>query len=166
MRTDLALRVSVQATCTHPVISRVRAAMEQVLAEATMSGSTVFACPPLVSASKTLFRVYLFVYWRLEWVHYTLLATFLLARLLSYFAISVHCSLTYCIILLHHIPTRTMTFVICFTFAWDIFRVYLFVYWPLKVFIILYLKLLVPCLYAVILICALNRTCTILLRLW
>lgn len=53
MRTDPALRVSVQAIRAHPVISRARAAMEQTLVEATINGSTVFVASPLASVPKT-----------------------------------------------------------------------------------------------------------------
>jgi mitosis inhibitor protein kinase SWE1 len=53
MRTDPALRVSIQAILAHPVISRAQAAMEQTLADATLSGSTVFAASPLASVPKT-----------------------------------------------------------------------------------------------------------------
>jgi len=50
MRTDPLLRMSAQAICDHPVVSRARVIMEHVHATAKRNGTSVFAASPLASA--------------------------------------------------------------------------------------------------------------------
>lgn len=49
MRSDPSLRMSVQAICDHPVVSRARLIMERVYTAAKRDGSSIFAASPLAS---------------------------------------------------------------------------------------------------------------------
>ena len=53
MRTDPAERVDIQTVHSHPVIRRVRLAMERVYSEAKATGSSLFVASPLASVPDT-----------------------------------------------------------------------------------------------------------------
>jgi mitosis inhibitor protein kinase SWE1 len=53
MRTDPTLRIDIRTICLHPVISRARSGMEQTLALAKSSGSSLFAASPLAGVPET-----------------------------------------------------------------------------------------------------------------
>ncbi|KAH7920791.1 hypothetical protein BV22DRAFT_1073421 [Leucogyrophana mollusca] len=53
MRMDPARRVTIQAICAHPIISRAQTAMERTYTEAKTSGTPLFAASPLASVKDT-----------------------------------------------------------------------------------------------------------------
>lgn len=56
MRTDPAQRVDIQTVHSHPVIRRVRSAMERMYSEAKAAGSSLFVASPLAGVPDTFLK--------------------------------------------------------------------------------------------------------------